>query len=34
MPFQGLVTSAGLVSPFADGALEAAVRDAASVLGV
>ena len=34
MPFQGLVASAGLVSPFAEGALEAAVNEAASVLGV
>ncbi|WP_137126302.1 M3 family oligoendopeptidase [Roseomonas sp. HF4] len=33
MPFQGLVGSAGLVSPFADGALEAAVAEAACVLG-
>lgn len=34
MPFQGLVASAGLVSPFAEGALEAAVAEAAAVLGV
>jgi M3 family oligoendopeptidase len=34
MPFQGLVASAGLVSPFAEGALEAAVGEAAAVLGV
>ncbi len=34
MPFQGLVASAGLVSPFAEGALEAAVKEAAAVLGV
>lgn len=34
MPFQGLVASAGLTSPFADGALEAAVQEAASVLDV
>jgi M3 family oligoendopeptidase len=33
-PFQDLVRSAGLVSPFADGALEDVVREAASVLGV
>ena len=33
-PFQDLVRSAGLVSPFADGALEAVVREAAAVLGV
>jgi len=33
MPFQGLVASAGLVSPFAEGALEAAVAEAAAVLG-
>ena len=33
-PFQELVRSAGLVSPFADGALEDVVREAASVLGV
>jgi M3 family oligoendopeptidase len=33
MPFQGLVASAGLVSPFAEGALEAAVAEAARVLG-
>jgi M3 family oligoendopeptidase len=33
-PFQDLVRSAGLVSPFADGALEDAVREAAAVLGV
>jgi M3 family oligoendopeptidase len=34
MPFQGLVASAGLTSPFATGALEAAVAEAASVLGL
>jgi len=34
MPFQGLVASAGLVSPFAEGALEAAVGEAAKMLGV
>ncbi|MBR0674233.1 M3 family oligoendopeptidase [Neoroseomonas soli] len=34
MPFQGLVASAGLTSPFAEGALEATMREAASVLGV
>lgn len=34
LPFQGLVASAGLASPFAPGALEAAVREAAEVLGV
>jgi len=34
MPFQGLVASAGLVSPFAEGALEAALAEAAAVLGV
>ncbi|MBR0681467.1 M3 family oligoendopeptidase [Roseomonas eburnea] len=34
MPFQGLVASAGLTSPFSPGALEAAVAEAASVLGV
>lgn len=34
MPFQGLVASAGLVSPFAPGALEGAVAEAAAVLGV
>jgi M3 family oligoendopeptidase len=33
-PFQDLVRSAGLVSPFADGALADVVREAASVLGV
>jgi M3 family oligoendopeptidase len=33
-PFQDLVRSAGLVSPFADGALEDVVREAAAVLGV
>ena len=33
-PFQELVRSAGLVSPFADGALEDVVREAAAVLGV
>jgi len=32
MPFQALVASAGLVSPFAPGALEAAVAEAAAVL--
>ncbi len=32
-PFQELVASAGLVSPFAPGALEAVVREAAAVLG-
>lgn len=31
-PFQDLVRSAGLVSPFADGALEAAVREAEAFL--
>lgn len=34
MPFQGLVASAGLTSPFAPGALEAAVAEAAGVLGL
>lgn len=34
MPFQGLVASAGLVSPFAEGALEAAVAEAAAMLGL
>ncbi|NMJ40764.1 M3 family oligoendopeptidase [Roseomonas sp. JC162] len=34
MPFQGLVASAGLTSPFATGALEAAVAEAAAVLGL
>lgn len=34
MPFQGLVASAGLTSPFAEGALEATVQEAASVLDV
>jgi M3 family oligoendopeptidase len=34
MPFQGLVASAGLVSPFAEGALEAAVAEAAGMLGL
>ena len=33
-PFQDLVRSAGLVSPFTDGALEDVVREAAAVLGV
>jgi oligoendopeptidase F len=33
-PFQDLVQSADLVSPFADGALEGVVREAAEVLGV
>jgi M3 family oligoendopeptidase len=33
-PFQDLVRSAGLVSPFADGALEDVVREAEAVLGV
>jgi M3 family oligoendopeptidase len=33
-PFQELVRAAGLVSPFADGALEDVVREAASVLAV
>ncbi len=33
-PFQDLVRSAGLVSPFADGALANVVREAALVLGV
>ncbi|MEI7710078.1 MAG: M3 family oligoendopeptidase [Rhodospirillales bacterium] len=33
-PFGELVRSAGLVSPFADGALADAVREAAAVLGV
>ena len=33
-PFQDLVRAAGLVSPFAPGALEAAVRDAEVFLGV
>ncbi len=33
-PFQDLVRSAGLVSPFADGALQDVVREAAAVLGV
>jgi oligoendopeptidase F len=31
-PFQALVASAGLVSPFAPGALEAVVREAEAVL--
>ncbi len=31
-PFQGLVASAGLISPFAEGALADAVREAATVL--
>lgn len=34
MPFQGLVASAGLTSPFQPGALEAAVAEAAGVLGL
>jgi M3 family oligoendopeptidase len=33
-PFQGLVASAGLVSPFADGALADVVKEAKVVLGV
>ena len=33
-PFQDLVRSAGLLSPFADGALADVVQEAASVLGV
>jgi hypothetical protein len=33
-PFQDLVRSAGLVSPFADGALADVVREAEAVLGV
>lgn len=33
-PFQELARSAGLVSPFADGALEGVVREAAAMLGV
>ncbi len=33
-PFQDLVRSAGLVSPFAEGALADVVREAAAVLGV
>ncbi|HYZ22368.1 MAG TPA: M3 family oligoendopeptidase [Rhodopila sp.] len=33
-PFQELVQSAGLVSPFAEGALEGVVREGAEVLGV
>jgi len=33
-PFQDLVRSAGLVSPFADGALARVVREAEAVLGV
>ena len=33
-PFQELVASAGLVSPFALGALEAVVREAEAVLAV
>ena len=32
LPFQGLVASAGLTSPFAPGALEAAVAEAAAML--
>ncbi len=34
MPFQALVASAGLTSPCAEGALEAAVAEAAAVLGL
>lgn len=34
MPFQGLVASAGLTSPFAPGALEGAVAEAVAVLGL
>lgn len=34
MPFGGLVASAGLISPFAEGALEAAVSEAATLLGL
>jgi hypothetical protein len=33
-PFQDLVRSAGLVSPFADGALADVVREAERALGV
>ncbi len=33
-PFQDLVRSAGLVSPFADGALADAVKEAEAVLRV
>jgi hypothetical protein len=33
-PFLDLVRSAGLVSPFADGALEDVVKEAEAVLGV
>jgi oligoendopeptidase F len=33
-PFQDLVKGAGLVSPFADGALADVVREAKAVLGV
>jgi oligoendopeptidase F len=33
-PFQELVRSAGLVSPFEDGALEAVVKEAAGMLGI
>jgi M3 family oligoendopeptidase len=33
-PFQDLVRSAGLVSPFEDGALEAVVKEAAAMLGI
>ncbi len=33
-PFQDLVRSAGLVSPFEDGALESVVREAAEMLGI
>jgi M3 family oligoendopeptidase len=32
-PFQSLVAAAGLISPFAEGALETVVRDAAAILG-
>ena len=31
-PFQGLVASAGLISPFAEGALADVVREAEAVL--
>jgi hypothetical protein len=33
-PFQDLVRSAGLASPFAEGALEDVVREAEAVLGI
>jgi hypothetical protein len=33
-PFQDLVRGAGLVSPFADGALADVVQEAVAVLGV